>query len=112
MPNSHIITACLVAYTPVNGFVNITVPDNINSEESILVTANRYFRNTGDISKAHVDISKEDNPKTHTTFLVLYDNKLHGTKECPYLVMQKGENGRIEGVQRKDYMDIIKAVDQ
>ncbi|KAG1844560.1 hypothetical protein C8R48DRAFT_678390 [Suillus tomentosus] len=102
------ITACLVAFAPINGFVDVEIHENQNHGECI-IPANRYFKRTEDISKGRVIIEEEDND-TRTVFMVLYDKRLHGRKECPYLVMKEGEQGRMDGVERKDYMAIMEAV--
>jgi hypothetical protein len=111
MANQRTITACLVAFTPLNGFVDILVHDNNNSGGSIVIP-NRYFTNTDDIRKVKVTIHREDDVQTRTDFMVLYDHRLHGTKERTYLVMQAGAGDRLESVERRHYMGIVEAVNQ
>lgn len=110
MKNQRPITACLVSNSLANGYndVNIKVPFNW---ENLLTHSKKFFQLDADIRQQKVVFAySEDSKERRYEIMVLYDQNLHGTINCPYLAY-KILDRKLEDVDRDDYMAVIKAVD-
>ncbi|KAG1753297.1 hypothetical protein EDB19DRAFT_1824042 [Suillus lakei] len=105
------ITACLVSFTPDNGFVDLNIAHGPLNLQDLRTKGSKNFRSEAEIKQCRIKFggSKETNDPEFQ-IIVFYDHKLHGTNRCPYLAFKMIDKEMIS-VDKEDYMAVIKSVD-
>ncbi|KAG2738971.1 hypothetical protein P692DRAFT_20398775 [Suillus brevipes Sb2] len=113
MSNNRSVTACLVSFTPNNGFVDLNIPNGPLDHQELWRRGRKYFSPEAEIKEFRVTFGYSDEPDLDEQFdiIVLYDHKAHGTRRCPYLAFKLINKEKIVDVERDDYMAVIKAID-
>ncbi|KAG1722485.1 hypothetical protein EDB19DRAFT_1916661 [Suillus lakei] len=110
MANHRTITACLVSNTPANGFVDVNIKEHLD-RQNLLDRSKRFFHVDAKIKECRVAFSHSEPQVEQFEIIVLYDHKLHGTPNCPYLAYKFMDHQKIDDLGREDYMAVVKAVD-
>ncbi|KAG1884138.1 hypothetical protein F4604DRAFT_1677277 [Suillus subluteus] len=105
-----LVMGCLFSFAEPNGLVEIPLKDGDNGYFT-LSRAGWYFRDIAEIERYRIRMTSEEFEEP-SIIHVLFDNKLHGTPKCPYLVVRVTNGGQAVDLKRKDYMAATKAVEQ